>query len=332
MKVKNTIPLPLAHLVEYIGDDLSLILIGASPHHIDILTIDPDTMGVVSVFPVETDFNADSRICFDDNCLYLPTKLGQILALDKFSGQILTTINTAMPIISDLFEDDTNIYCVCGVPISNKLRLIVDNFCICIFDKETGDKKIQTNYFSGAPCFLYVDEYIWVIAGTYLLQYDKSGLLKNRAHLGVPMDYTPVITDKHVILASADGLVRILNTDDLSFFTILRAKPNVSGPLLTEDNHVVWLTENSLCNVDYLEQGFREIKSNYKMNSVAELVDNKVFGCDTTGSLVVFDLEREKVRSVKLSSEPLNKPVKVENYLFISSASQLHQIEVQNEL
>jgi hypothetical protein len=326
MKVKNTVPIH-PQLIGCVPDTYSLVVIGSSQHGTDILTIDPDTMGVMSKFPVESEMSDQSRICLDDDCLYFPTKLGQILALDKFSGEILITINPAMPILSSLYHDEHNVYCICGVPLSRKWKLVLDNFCLCVFDKETGTKKVQTNYFSGAPCFLTVDDYLWIAAGTYLFKYTKEGELESKAHLGVPMDYAPIVTNEFVLLASADGIVRILNVSDLSFFTIMRSKPNLSGALIT-DNQLAWLSENGVCLINYQQQVSDEIKANNKMNSQTALIGHELFGCDTTGSLVVFDLETKEVQSIKLSNEPLRSPVKVEKYLFVASNTQLHQIEV----
>ncbi|MHA2281515.1 MAG: hypothetical protein ACXAC5_11730 [Promethearchaeota archaeon] len=329
MKVKNTIPIHIPQLIGYTPDEYSIVLIGLSQHGIDILTIDPDTMGIMSRFPVESEIADQSWICFDTDCLYLPTKLGQILALDKFSGQILTTINPAMPIVSDLSHDDRNVYCVCGVPLSRKWKLVIDNFCLCVFNKETGKKKVQTNYFLGAPCFLTASKrHLWVVAGTYLLQYTKDGELQQKAHLGIPMSRAPIITDDHILLVAADGTVRVLNISDLSFFTIVRGKPNPSELFITQDNKLVWISENGVCLIDYQQQVSHEIKANKKMNSQAELIEHEVFGCDTTGSLVSFNLKSDSVSSIKLSNEPLQNPVKVESYLFVASTTQLHQIEV----
>jgi len=328
MKVKNTVPMPVPHMINYHADDFTIIMLGASKQHVDLMSIDPDTMGVISRYPVETDIieQLDSHI--DDSCVYLPTKLGQILALDKFSGEILTTVNAAMPIVSDLVGDDDSIYCVCGVPISRQWNLLVDNFSLCIFDKETGVKKVQSHYFTGTPCFLSVtNDYVWVVAGAYILKYAKDGELLKQAHLGVPMDYPPIITEDHVILVAANGIVRILNVDDLSFFTIIRAALCPFQPAL-EENELIWFTENGVCRVEYLEQVYKENKLNRTMNSSVELVGKDVFGCDLSGSLVNFNLESSETSAVKLSSDPLRKPIRVENYLFVASSMQLHQIEV----
>jgi len=328
MKVKNTVPIPVTQLIDYVADDCSLSMLGLSKNHIDIISIDADTMGVVSRFPVETEINPHVKYCLDDSCLYIPTKLGQILALDKFSGEILATMNTSMPIMANLAIDDENIYCICGVPLSRPWKLITDNFCVCIFDKETGIKKVQTSYFSAMPSFLTVSDHIWVTCGTYLLQYTKKGELRLQAHLGVPMEYPPLLASEQVIYVSMNGVVRAFNMEDLSPFAIIQAAPCDSDPVLTGDEEVLWFTKNGICRTNYKEREFKVVTSN-KTSLYSTLLNEKMFGCDKSGNLVQFDLETNETQSVKLGSESLSRPVQVDDYIFIASASHLHQIETR---
>ena len=328
MKIKNTVPIPVSQLINYASDDCSLSLIGLSKYHTDIISLDSDTMGLISRFPVETVVNPHVKYCLDDSCLYLPTKMGQILALDKFSGEILATMNTAMPIMANLAVDDENIYCICGVPLSRQWKLVTDNFCICIFDKETGHKKVQTSYFSALPGFLNVSEHILVSAGTQLLQYTKNGELKLQAQLGVSPDYAPLMTPNHIIYVSMSGIIRVFNTKDLSSFANIRAVPSKSNAVLTENEEILWFTENGICRADYKKQSFKVVTSNKTVLS-SILLNEKMFGCDKNGILVQFDLKTNETQSVKLSDKLLNKPVQVDNYLFIASASHLYQIEVE---
>ncbi|KKL73433.1 hypothetical protein LCGC14_2074990, partial [marine sediment metagenome] len=108
MKVNNTVQLLNPYLVDCLTDDVTIKLIGSSPH-IDIITLDPESLGLISRFSIDAAAHDFYTSCIDDSCIYLPTKLGQILALDKFSSEILATINLSMPIMSDLVQDDQNI-------------------------------------------------------------------------------------------------------------------------------------------------------------------------------------------------------------------------------
>ena len=331
MKVNNTVLLPDSQLVDFLTDGVTVKMIGSRPHA-DIITLDPESLGLVSRFPVDTVVHDFYSSCIDDDCIYLPTKLGQILALDKFSSDILATINLGMPIMSDLVQDDKNIYCICGVPLSRKWEVVFTNFCVCICDKETGDKKVQTSYFEGDPFALVKNgDSIWVIGGEYLIQYSCSGEYLRKVRLGPNFEYPPLMTETHILCVSTEGIVRALDKDKLELATLTRAQPCISKPFLIDEN-LAWITPSGICYVDFKEKGFRGIEANKKLltDSVLSPDKTKLFAFDDAGSIVSFDLDNHTIRSIRLTQETiLRKPVISENYLLVASATQLHQLEVE---
>ena len=331
MKVNSTIQLPNSHLAGSITDGITIKLIGSRPHA-DIITLDPESLRIVSRFSIDTVVHDFYSSCIDDDCVYLPTKLGQILALDKFSGDILATINLGMPIMSDLVQDDQSIYCVCGVPLNRKLETVFSNFCVCICDKETGEKKVQTSYFKGGPFALIKDDNsIWVIGGEYLIQYSCEGEYLKKAHLGPNFEYIPLVTKNHVVCVSTDGIVRALNRDKLELDTLTRAQPCISEPFLVDET-LVWITPSGICHVNFKEKGFRSIEANRKLltDSIISPDRTQLFAFDNAGSIISFDLNNHAMRSIKLTKEPiLRKPVIAENCLLVASATQLHQLKVK---
>lgn len=329
MKVINTIPLPNLHLVDSLTDDVTVKLIG-SGSHLDMITLDPESLGLVSRFPVETDVHDFYTSCIDDDCVYIPTKLGQILALDKFSGEILTTINLGMPIMSNVIQDDQNVYCICGVPLGRKWEVVFTNFCVCICDKETGEKKIQTSYFQGDPFALLKDnDSLWVISGEYLIQYSCDGEYLRKAHLGPNFEY-PLIAEDHVVCVSTDGIVRALDKKKLELTALTQAVPCISQPFLI-DEAIIWVTPSGMCHVDFKEKVFREIGANREMLSDSLLSPDKtqLFAFDKAGSIVSFNLDNHAIQSIKLTEDTLRMPIIAEGYLLVASATQLHHLKVE---
>ncbi len=331
MKVNNTIPLPDSYLIDSLTDGVTIKLIGSRPHA-DIITLDPESLGLVSRFPIDTTVHEFYSSCIDDDCIYLPTKLGQILALDKFSGDILATINLGMPIMSNLVQDNQNIYCICGVPLSRQLEVVFTNFCVCICDKETGEKKVQTSYFEGNPYALIKNgDSIWVIAGEYLIQYSCDGEYLRKAHLGPNFEYPPLMAENHVVCVSTEGIVRALDKDKLELATFTRAQPCISNPFLINEA-LIWITPSGICHVDLKEEGFRSIEANRKLltDSIMSPDKTQLFAFDNTGSIVSFDLDSHAIQSIKLTKEiTLRKPVIAENCLLVASSTQLHQLKVK---
>ena len=248
MKVINTIPLPNPHLVNCITDDITVKLIGSGPHT-DIVTLYPESLSFISRFSIETPVHDFYTSSIDNDCVYLPTKLGQILAIDKFSGEILTTINLGMPIMSNIIQDQQNIYCICGIPLSRKWEIVFINFCVCICDKETGIKKIQTSYFEGNPSALLKDkDFLWVVSGEYLIQYSCNGEYLRKSHLGPDFEYS-LITKDHIICVSTDGFVRVFDKEQLNLTSSIQAQPCISKPFVINEI-LVWVTPSGICHVN----------------------------------------------------------------------------------
>ncbi len=328
MKVKNTVPLPNPHLVDCLTDDVTIKLIG-SGSNVDIITLDPESLGLVSRFAVETHVHDFYASCIDDDCVYLPTKLGQILALDKFSGEILTTINLGMPIMSNVVQDNQNIYCICGVPLSRKWEIVFINFCVCVCDKETGKKKIQTSYFEGNPsALLKSNDFLWVIGGEYLIQYSCNGEYLGKAHLGPGFEHLLIAKD-HIICVSTDGLVRTLDKKTLELTALTHALPCISKPFLI-DEVLVWVTPSGICHVNFQEEGFRGVGANRDMLSDSLLSPDatQLFAFDKNGSIVSFDLDNHAIQSIKLTKDTLRMPIMVEGNLLVASTTQLHQLRI----
>ncbi len=329
MKVRNTIPLQHFSLIDYLGDDDMLLRLITGPQ-LTLSMIDSDDLTVMGNFSIQTTPHEFYHSAADNSCVYIPTKEGQILAIDKFSGEILATANMAMPIMSDVEQDKQNIYCICGVPISTKWRLNVDNYCLCISDKETGQKKAQTNYFD-SPCSMTLsNDDIWVSSSS-LKRYLKTGEFVNE--IKIPkLAYKPIVTDNYVISCFHDGLVRVFNCNDLELYSIINAEPNISGPLITATEEIVWITDSGICRVNFHEKVFLSIAANKNMAPVLALSPDRtlLFGCSTDGCLVTFDLYANTSSFIKLSKEQLQKPEVVGNYVFVLNKENLIQIEISS--
>ncbi len=329
MKVNNTVPLLNPHLADCLTDGVTVKLIG-SGSYVDMITLDPESLSLVSRFPIETTVQDLYSSCIDNDCIYLPTKLGQILALDQFSGEILATIDLGMPIMSNVIQDDQNIYCICGVPLNRKWEVVFTNFCVCICDKETGKKKVQTSYFQGDPSGLIKDDdFLWVLSGEYLIQYSLDGEYVKKAHLGLDFEHS-LATKTHVICVSTDGIVRTLDKEKLELTALTQAQPCISKPFLVEDV-LVWVTPTGICHVNFAEEVFRGIGANREMlsDSILSPDEKRLFAFDKAGSIVSFDLDSHAIQSIKLTNDTLRMPVIAEGHLLVASATQLHQLKVE---
>lgn len=333
MKIKNTVPLQSLQLVDYIADETSLLLINANPR-VDIITLDLDTMGAMNRYSVGIEPHLYSEAVVDDSCIYLPTKVGLILAIDKFSGQILNTINLgSMHIISDLKLQGDKIYCMTGVPINTGRNIQFDKYSLAICNVQTGEKEIQSQYLKGNPSFLSIDnEEVWIVGGTYLSKFSTRGELLEEIDLAITPAYPPLITSTHIICVSKEGEVKAHTRSDLSQYVSLKTKACLSSPL-NLDKGLTWITEKGICIVDIHTKVFRTIETNRTMSGTsAALNSSTIIGGDTEGFLLTFDINANTVDVLKLSDNTLLKLVLIENFLFTASDSNLYQVEIKNDL
>jgi len=333
MRIKNTIPLGPLRLVDYVADDASLLLINANPR-IDIITLEYENMGMVNRYNVGTEPHLYSDIALDNSCIYLPTKIGHILAVDKFSGQVLDAINLGSAhISSDLIQHNDSLYCIAGIPINTGHNILFDKYSLIICNINTGKKEIQSRYFEGNPSFISLgNEAIWVIGNTSLLKFSLLGEFLGEINTGITPSCSPLITQNHVVCISKDGHLKVYDCSSLIEYASFQAKPCLSSPL-NLDCGLVWMNNNGICIVDIHTKVFRTIETNRTMSNSAVTIDSStVVGCDSSGFLIVFDTEGNSIDVLKLADNELFKPVKVENFLFVSSGTSLHQIEVKNAL
>ncbi len=328
MKVVNSTQFPTRDLVDYTCDELFLISVHRS-QHAEITIIDPESLEIGDIFTIDAEPHEFYGICSDSNFLYLPTKLGQILAIDKFSGELIHTIQSStMPIMSSIEQDDEFLYCIYGIPINTKYSLLLSKYCLCSFNKTTGRKNIQTNYFEGPPVFCTADDHLWTIAGKNLSCYRKTGELINQIGLREPPDFKPLVTEDHVICIYRHGLVKIFRKKTMTMQSVVGGKPTVSAPKMLSNSELCWLTQNGLYYINIKEQVFKEIKSNKKMNSSLAHAGQYAFGCDDEGCIHSFNTRNNEVHSIKLTDEKLWKPLIIQNQLLVISDDHLHKIEM----
>lgn len=330
MKVLNSVPLGRKPLIHYLHDESTLRLVYSAPH-LEVLTLDLESLASINRLVVQTEPHDFYSACIDNDCIYVPTKLGQILAIDKFSSEILATINLGMPIMSDVLQDDKQIYVICGVPLSRERNLVVDNYCLCICSKETGKKEVQTSYFDGNLALITKEQgCIWVIGGRSLLKFSLDGELLHKTMLGSYLDYAPLVDDEFVICVSKNGMTRVLRKDNLSIH-LTRQFPSCIGEPRLISGFVVWLTPQGLCYLNHREQVFHEIAMNIRLlaETTVSSDETKLFACDPSGSIVSVDLNTTKARQIKLAETILRKPLVADNFLFVVSDDQLHHLQVE---
>lgn len=328
MRVLNSIPFDSQRIIHCYPDDYTFVIISIENNTTRVISLEAESLKLISGFSFDIDLNKHFDVCIDSSCIYVPTNLGQIVVIDKFSGQILNTINVALPIVSNLSQHGDAVCCVCGIPISRKQTLMTDKFSTCIFDKFSGKKVIQTSYFGGSKFWIQaIEDYVFVVTGTYILKYSKEGLVGSASLAHAP-DYIPIITAEYIFLLSNNGILRVLDTKDLSLSHLYKIEPSISR-LLFSDKQIFWLSKNGVCSVNHnkKEHKFKNIGVNIASGSAISSNNETLYFGDDQGGLVQFDVYSEETSTIKLSDQVLDNFAYCDGYLMVTSQNQIHLIE-----
>lgn len=326
MHVRNTKSLKLWTLVDYQHDGASLymLVIGKT---VRLLSLS-DSFDLLTNAVIESPVHVISKPCIDESFVYISTKTGHILALDKYSGELVQSIDLgSMMIMSDLCQDSDYVYCMAGLPISNGSAISSENYCLNVLSKSSGKKEFQGQCFQAVPNFLSVDDAVWCIAGDELHQYSKSGSLESVVSLSFPPSYSPIVSDSYVICASQNGSLEIFDKVSLKRHNNLMLAKNNSPPLVRGD-HLYWFVESGVVSIALKESRVEMLGVlGRSIISTPALLNNVLYGCNMVGELVQFDLELRSSSVLKLSDYPLWKPVISEGFVFVASKKNLFQVE-----
>ena len=294
-----------------------------------LISISTDSLEPLTNATLEFPVHLVSKPCIDDSYVYLPTKVGNILAVEKYSGDIAHSLDLgSMMIMSDLYCDEKNLYCMGGLPLSNGAAISSDNFCLNILDKHSGKKLAQGQCLPSTPNLITVDDDIWCIAKREIHRYSKEAELKGVESTKYQSSYSPIITDSYVVAASKTGVLEIFDKDTLARHNNITVGRNSSPPAIM-NNSLYWFLQSGVVAVDLQTSKVSKL-SDVPNNIVSSTCLNKgiFFGCNSAGEIISVDVESGDLNRLKLSKSPLWKPVATNDTLFVASREHLYQIEV----
>ena len=318
----------IENLVNYFCDGIAIYVITEFKSSVMLNVFDPESFDKLSTFTIRTKIHGYSEPCVDNENIYFGTPSNWILGFDKFSGE--RVYSSDLGTMTVVYQDDNNLYALCGLPISHNMKVDINSFCVCVVDKSSGKKIIQSQTMTGELIQMsFLDDFIMVSVGNNVYKYNKSCEVQNVGKLNSSFQYSPTITDKYVCCASAIGTMEIFNKTDMSkHMNVLVAKNN-SAPIRAFNDKVYWFTGKSLHAVR-LDNGAvtKSCQTPFAIESSPVLNNDKLYVSDQKGNLLSYDIKRKKLHFIKLSDEKLSKPVIVDNNILVASNKGLHYVEV----
>lgn len=326
MRIKDIIELP--NVLNYTKDDSAIYFLIRWGSGIQLCILDALSFKIVSRFSIPVDLNPFTKPCVDESCIYVSNNNGEILALDKFSGEKLIGLDLGMMInVSDLCQDNENIYSLCGIPITDGVKINTHKFCICINNKITGKKIYQSQSLQGVICSIYLDNYIWGTVGKKLFKCDKQCEMKTNVNLNFTPNYKPIMTNEFIVCASITGSLEIFNKN-LQSHAKLMVSENKFAPIQMNNNCLLWAVQDTLFVVNLQDKCINSIfKTTIPFKSNLAKTQSSYFVANESGRLLNINNDGKLDNSIDMKDTTLFDIIIIEDNLILVSQSHLYLVE-----
>jgi hypothetical protein len=327
MQLKKAIPIN-GTLLDYFLDESGFNALVLSKSSSQLVTFDPNTFVKLGSFWINHQLQTPS--CIDENCFYVVTNTGQLIAIDKFSGIELVHFDVGVMNVIDFCQTVDGIYSLCGIPINNGGKPTTDLFCVCYNDKRDGKKTKQSPSVRGETVnqMVLVDD-IWINIGRKVYKINTQCEIDGILELKVTSNYSPVISNKYISYASNMGTMEVINKESAIMFRKILVEKNSSPPVQLYDDKIIWFAGKSIYVVDIDSGSIDDRKSipNPGASSVTKSGDS-VYVSDDSGNLIQYDFNKQGLSILNLSKNQLWKPIVRDNWVYIASASHLYQVQI----
>ena len=232
---------PSIKVLQLLPDESFLYVLGQSSNRFYVISFDTKSFEPYTKFLMQISYQERRQSGVDESCLYLPTVYGQILMVDKFSGEILGPLDTGWGVVaSSVWVQEQEISCLCGYPISNGLDINATQYSICVLDKDTGKRTARSKFVHRTP-FKYATDgnCRYLVSGTTIDRYSPDCRWLESSTIPFACDNEMVLTDDYIVCSNSGGLVIFLNKSDFSVKNAIFMGGSISQPILYEDNHIL---------------------------------------------------------------------------------------------
>jgi len=324
MKQTNTLLVP--NTTACITDGAMIHLL----HHqqtVNLSVIDPISFRVVDDFILDTRLMKRAQPCIDNDCVYIPTAHGQILGADKFSGEVLVTMDMgSMIVISELLQDKHNIYSVCGVPLTNGVKTETNTYTICVNDKLTGKKRFQSKS-EPDNIRLTIGDTICGICKNKLSVYGKNCEPESSLGLSYAASFPPLMTENFIVSCTTTGTLEIFQRKSRESHGKLLIEPSNIAPIALPGNILYWITVNGIYSIGLQNNDVEFLGEGAKATSLP-IFDNGHLYFTSQSNATKFNIETRKSENLTFSSGKHYKAMLFDRFLVLGSSDGLCQIEV----
>lgn len=314
----------ISNIAYCIQDDSALYLfIDNPPSTLFIFNI--PGFKITESFSIKVPLNNMSNPCIDDDCVYLPTQEGQILGVDKFSGQLLVTLDLGIMLTAcNITQDENAVYSICAVPIIKGIQketLLV----LCINGKQTGKKKFQSSLLNGTIANLVIDKKIIFTIDKTLYQYSKEGNKEKSTKLNFTPDYPIMTTDRFIVCACKSGTLEIFDKSTLASSNLFVEKNNTQ-PILSEGDIIYWAANQHLYRIDLQKSLISKLLRLNKTPEIGCILQNNILYYVNQNHLIKWNLSEQSVNEINVKTKITQKPIIYKDDILLISQHHIYQI------
>lgn len=310
-----------------IHDDAVLYLFNEWKGQVVLYTLDPHIFKVVSQFHLQLPINYIIRSVADQNCIYIPTTQGEIIGIDKFSGEKVVHCDLGMmTIVSDVVQDEDNLFTVCGVPIMHGLKTDTEILSITSNDKLSGNKVGQSQIMRGRICPITVKHnYIWSTIGKNLYKHSLLCEKIKVKELQFSPNYKTIATEDYICTASSKGALEVFNKDLETHYRIFLSHNN-SPPVHVFHNTIYWFINETLYKIDLDKKSIMKYyEFDYPIISTPAVDRNDIYATDKSGNLIRIS---DEVKVMHVDNTPFRQPIILGEYIILISKEKIYRIEI----
>ncbi len=316
----------IPHTLNYLYDEAALYLL-VEHNGLHLMVLDLASFEITASHPVYVPVNHAVKWCVDRNCIYLPTLEGQILAIDKFSGKRLASTDLgSMMVASNLAQDTDYIYSLCGLPISNGIKINLQTYALCTTHKESGEKIRQSQCIEGENCSFLLNDYIWCTFGKQLVIFDKE-FNKKATHTLSFTPWPPMESESFVFLSSASGSLEVF--DKSSFQCVTRMIMPIHfrhQPIDIGSDCLCCMAKEGVYKVD-LQKQTHKLLSNRSVDASLGAVEHNgvIFASNSTGICTNYRIANGGIDMIDIP-KPCAQPFPFENRIILVSKESVYEI------
>lgn len=324
MQLINSIQLD-NQIIDYTHDDLVLYCLTSSGSAIQLISFDAKTFNKIAEDSILARSNMFSNLVVDDNCLYFSSADGHIFVYDKYSIKLVKTIDTGMVVVSNLFVSDQHIAALFGLPLIFQYQTLTNKFVVAYFSKSNWQKEMQGSILDGTLRPIIILDKAYVTNDAFLYVFNQAELIY-KGNLSLNSDYAPIITENYVVCTSKKGTMQLFNRNLAENSIRLFVQPNDSPPVKIDNDRIVWIAGSNVRKIDLRTKDITTITTiPDAVKHLSMTMNNAIYASNQNGDLLEIGLSGD-MSKLKVSNLPLNKPVAIQDNIFVASESEMYKI------